>query len=134
MTVDSYRNFRLRVKYIGVARMLELQGIHSFLTLQTELVRIFGIQSLQCSSCSASTNWLRDVHVGCLKDFHIGCLMIHTFTDGSLQTCTHFFISQIYLNFPCSFLLLPCLWLTDSILSPLPLSGSVCSAIKEKEK
>ena len=33
MTVDSYRNFRLRVKYIGVARMLELQGIHSFLTL-----------------------------------------------------------------------------------------------------
>ena len=31
MTVDSYRNFRLRVKYIGVARML--QGIHSFLTL-----------------------------------------------------------------------------------------------------
>ena len=33
MTVYSYRNFRLRVKYIGVARMLELQGIHSFLTL-----------------------------------------------------------------------------------------------------
>ena len=33
MTVDSYGNFRLRVKYIGVARMLELQGIYSFLTL-----------------------------------------------------------------------------------------------------
>ena len=33
MTVDSYRNFRLRGKYIGAARMLELQGIHSFLTL-----------------------------------------------------------------------------------------------------
>ena len=27
MTVDSYRNFRLRGKYIGAARMLELQGI-----------------------------------------------------------------------------------------------------------
>ena len=33
MTVDSYRNFRLRVKYIGVASMLKLQGIHSFLIL-----------------------------------------------------------------------------------------------------
>ena len=33
ITVDSYRNFRLRVKYIGVAMMLEMQGIHSFLTL-----------------------------------------------------------------------------------------------------
>ena len=33
VTVDSYRNFRLRVKYIGVAMMLELQGIHSFLIL-----------------------------------------------------------------------------------------------------
>ena len=41
MTVDSYRNFKLRVKYIGVARILELQGIHSFLILQIELVRIF---------------------------------------------------------------------------------------------
>ena len=27
MTVDSYRNFRLRSKYIGAARMLELQEI-----------------------------------------------------------------------------------------------------------
>ena len=27
MTVDSYRNFRLRGNYIGAARMLELQGI-----------------------------------------------------------------------------------------------------------
>ena len=43
MTVDSYRNFRLRYKYIGVARMLELLGIHSFLTLRIELVRIFCI-------------------------------------------------------------------------------------------
>ena len=43
MTVDSYRNFRLRVRYIGVARMLELQGIRSFLTLQIELVSIFCI-------------------------------------------------------------------------------------------
>ena len=33
MTVDSYRNFRLRDKYIGAARILELQCIHSFLTL-----------------------------------------------------------------------------------------------------
>ena len=33
MAVDSYSSFRLRGKYIGVARMLELQGIHSFLTL-----------------------------------------------------------------------------------------------------
>ena len=33
MTVDSYRNFRLRGKYIDAARMLELQGIHLFLTL-----------------------------------------------------------------------------------------------------
>ena len=43
MTVGSYRNFRLRVKYIGVERMLELQGIHSFLILQIELVHIFCI-------------------------------------------------------------------------------------------
>ena len=43
MAVDSYRNFRLRVRYIGVARMLELQGIHSFLTLQIELVHNFCI-------------------------------------------------------------------------------------------
>ena len=27
MTVDSNINFRLRVKYIGAARMIELQGI-----------------------------------------------------------------------------------------------------------
>ena len=30
MTVDSCRNFRLRVKYIGAARMLELQGIFGY--------------------------------------------------------------------------------------------------------
>ena len=30
MTVDSYRNFRLRVKYIGAARMIELQGIKAY--------------------------------------------------------------------------------------------------------
>ena len=41
MTVDSYRNFGLRVKYIGVARMLELQSINSFQILQIELLRIF---------------------------------------------------------------------------------------------
>ena len=91
MTVDSYGNFRLRSKYIGAARMLELQGIHSFLILQIELVCIFCIQSLQCGSDRASTDWLRDVHVGWLKDVHIGWLkdvhigwlMIHTFTDRS---------------------------------------------------
>ena len=102
MTVHSYRNFRLTVRYIGVARMLELQGIHSFLTLQIELVHILCIQSLQHGSSSASTDWLRDVHVdwlkdvyigllkdvhvGWLKDVHIGWLMIHTVTDGSLHT------------------------------------------------
>ena len=30
MTVDSYRNFRLRVKYVGTARMIELQGIKGY--------------------------------------------------------------------------------------------------------
>ena len=36
MTVDSYRNFRFRVKYICVAMMLELQGIHSLLLTLTD--------------------------------------------------------------------------------------------------
>ena len=85
MTVDSYRNFGLRGKYIGAARMLELQGIHSFLTLTVRTGAYFLYKSLQCGSGSgsASTDWLRDVHVGWLKDTHIGWLMIHTFTDGS---------------------------------------------------
>ena len=54
MRVDSYRNFRLRVKYIGVVRMLELQGIHPFLILQIErtgayfLYIITAVRQQQC--------------------------------------------------------------------------------------
>ena len=52
MTVDSYRNFRLRVKYIGVARMLELQGIHSFLTLTDRTGAYFFVYN-HCSAAVA---------------------------------------------------------------------------------
>ena len=41
MTVDSYRNFRLRVKYIGVAVMLKLQGIHSFIPNFTDRTGVY---------------------------------------------------------------------------------------------
>ena len=81
--VDSYRNFRLRVKYIGVAMMLELKGIHSFLSLTDRtgayfLYIITAVRQWQCFYRLAQR-----CPVGWLKDVHIGWLMIHTFTDGS---------------------------------------------------
>ena len=85
MRVDSYRNFRVRVEYIRIAMMLELQGTHSFLTLtdRTDAYLLCIITAVRQRQCS--TDWLRDFHVGWLKDVQIGWLMIHTFSDGSLK-------------------------------------------------